>query len=109
MRARLLILVSHSILGRCEDGDWDSPLTLAVVGAEGDDGLRVARVGAGLVGAVTHAVAEVGVGAVAGDVAVGASELRLGDGEHVGDTGLLDACSQQTPVASGRFISGGEA
>ena len=46
---------------------------------------------ASLVGAVTDTVAEVGVVAVARDVASGTAELGLSDGDHVGEAVLLRA------------------
>lgn len=62
-------------------------LTLAVLGAEGDDSAGV--VGAtGLVGTVAHAVAEVGLPAVAEDVALTAAELGVRNAEHA-----VDACA----------------
>lgn len=74
-----------SALGNAGSGE----LTLAVRGAERDDRLGIAGVGAGLVGAVTDAVAEVGHGAVARDVAGGAAKLGGRDLDHVADASFL--------------------
>jgi hypothetical protein len=64
-------------------------LTCAVCRAEGNDLLGVLFRWAGLVGAVADTVAKVGLSAVAGDVALGASQLSAGDLDHISDTHLL--------------------
>lgn len=61
---------------------------------------------AGLVGAVNDAEAEVLVGAVAGDVALGAPELRVGDGDHVADTGLLLHLISRGPLSDVCVVHG---
>ena len=63
-------------------------LTRAVLGTEGDHGSGLAGA-ASLVGAVTHTVAEVGLAAVAEDVALAAAELGGRNAEHVVDAGAL--------------------
>lgn len=62
-------------------------LTLAVLGTEGNDSAGVVRA-TGLVGTVTHSVAEVRLPAVAEDVALSAAELRVRNAEHA-----VDACA----------------
>lgn len=69
-------------------------LTLAVLGAEGNDGSGLGRT-ASLVGTVPHAVAEVGLLAVALDVVLAAAELRVGDAEHVVDASALGGSRQR--------------
>lgn len=64
-------------------------LTLAVVGAEGDDSLSVLSVGAGLVGAVANTVAEVRVAAETSGIARGGAAKRGRLVLHVGDACLL--------------------
>lgn len=75
----------------CAAGDRGES-TLAVLGTEGDDGGGIVGVRAGLVGAVAHAVAEVGLGAVAGHVALVAAEAGR-EVDHVVDAGLLGMMS----------------
>lgn len=62
--------------------------TGAVGLAEGKN-LRLDSSTACLEGAVVETVAETRVRAIAGDIAIGASELRIGDLDHVADTHLL--------------------
>lgn len=69
-------------------------LTSTVLGTEGDDGVGLAGT-AGLVGAVTHTVAEVGLPAVAEDVVLTAAELGGRNAEHVVDAGALWGTCQQ--------------
>jgi hypothetical protein len=64
-------------------------LTRAVCRAEGDNFLRILWSRAGFIRAVPDAVAEVWLGAVAGDVALCASQLRAGDFDHITDANLL--------------------
>ena len=64
-------------------------LTRAVCCAERDDLLRVLAGRARLVRAIADTVAKVGLSAVASDVALGASQLRAGDFDHISDTSLL--------------------
>jgi len=64
-------------------------LTLAVLGAEGDDSGGILGT-ASLVGAVTDTVAEVGLAAVAENVLLAAAERRGRNAEHVVDAGLLE-------------------
>ncbi len=68
---------------------WVSSLTATVCQAEGDDLACLCVTRAGLLGAIAHAVAEVGLRAVAGDVAGRAAELGAGDLDHVVDACLL--------------------
>lgn len=63
-------------------------LTLAVLSAEGDHGGGIAGA-AGLVGAVTNTVAEVGLAAVALNITLSAAELRGRDAEHAVDASAL--------------------
>lgn len=62
---------------------------LAVCSAIGNSRSSVCCTRAGLVGTVTDTEAESLVAAVAGGIAGGATEGRLGDLEHVADAGLL--------------------
>jgi hypothetical protein len=71
-----------------EECNCRSSLTLAVLGAEGDDGGGLAGT-ASLVGAVTDTVAEVGLPAVAEDVALAAAEGGGRNAKHVVDAGHL--------------------
>jgi hypothetical protein len=75
---------------KCNRG---SSLTLAVLGAEGDDGGGLAGT-ASLVGAVTDTVAEVGLPAVAEDVTLAAAELGGRNAKHVVDAGHLKKTCQ---------------
>lgn len=63
-------------------------LTLAVLSTEGDHGGGIAGA-ACLVGAVTDTVAEVGLAAVALNIALTAAELRGRDAEHAVDASAL--------------------
>ena len=63
-------------------------LTRAVLGTEGDHSAGLAGA-ASLVGAVTDTVAEVGLSAVAENVALTAAELGGRNAEHVVDAGAL--------------------
>lgn len=71
-----------------DECDCGSSLTLAVLGAEGDDGGGLAGT-ASLVGAVTDTVAEVGLAAVAEDVTLAAAEGGGRNSKHVVDAGHL--------------------
>nr|POE54190.1 hypothetical protein CFP56_63493 [Quercus suber] len=86
-RVRLWTKQSVYQPGCCDQSRWT--LTLAVGGAEADDLLGILAIATGLVGAVTDAVPEVGHGAVAGDVAGGASKVGRSDANHVADTRFL--------------------
>lgn len=68
---------------------WADLLTLAVLGAESNDSASIFRA-AGLVGAVAHTVAEVGLTAVALNVTLGAAEVVVRNAEHVVDTSALE-------------------
>lgn len=82
---------SVQIVSHCdgmEECNRGFSLTLAVLGAEGDDGGGLAGT-ASLVGAVTDTVAEVGLPAVAEDVTLTAAEGRGRNAKHVVDAGHL--------------------
>lgn len=73
--------------------EWGSrrsrELTGAIASSVGDDFGGIPGIATSLVGAVTNAVAEVCIGAVADYVTRFAAKLGLGNGEHVADAGLL--------------------
>lgn len=73
--------------GSSSGGNTSSGADGCTVGKDG----RVDWLAAGLDGAVTKTVTEVGVGAVASGIVCRASELSVGDGDHVSDT-FLSAC-----------------